>query len=483
MTESPSQLIEQTRHRLILWQQLNQVGVFLPMAVAVTWICWVVLTVLALSRLFMIGPIVVLAVWLWFVAWRAQQSVEQELAATLIDEKTDSKDRFLTFSTIPQVQSASPLFPVLQSQVQEKTSAFRLDRDVPFTIDRRVFVSFVGSALCILALVILLPILSPTEDIEAAIPSPPIAEKEIEKLEAAVRMLMRKGATAQEQAIAKELHTLAEKLKDPALPQEEKQRLINETQQKIKLSLPQLLPFDLKIFANESKNDTGQGDQNDKTQKDGKSSAKSDQSPEKGKNTSSSGSTDSQQPGQQNKPQNSQQANNQQQPKEGGGGIKFNQPQQPKTGEKKEQSGEEPGEQQPSAQNQAPNSQKPGSDPNRPGGQNGPNQNQEKNGQTSDPQQSGQGEGGKGSTVSGGRGERFTQPGEQPGGFLTKDARFVKVRIPMGNEPQGRGDTLVDNDDPAQPKTPYSNAPLKDAPPDAMQPKQPIPLEYRAILK
>src|SRR4029078_3723487 len=87
------------------------------------------------------------------------------------------------------------------------------------------------------------------------------------------------------------------------------------------------------------------------------------------------------------------------------------------------------------------------------------------------------------SNISGGRGERFTQPGEQPGGFLTKDARFVKVRIPMGREPQGKGDTQIKKYDPAQPKTPYSNAPLKDTPPDGIQPQQPIPLEYRAILK
>jgi len=53
----------------------------------------------------------------------------------------------------------------------------------------------------------------------------------------------------------------------------------------------------------------------------------------------------------------------------------------------------------------------------------------------------------------------------------------------MGSEPQGKGDTLADNYDPAQPKTPYSNAPLKDTPPDGIQPQQPIPLEYRAILK
>ena len=353
------------------------------------------------------------------------------------------------------------------------------DRDVPFTLDRRVFVSFVGSTLCILALIILPPLFSPEEGIEAAIPTSSIPQEEIEELEEAARMLMHKGAPPQEQDAGKQLLTLAEKLKEPTLSQEEKRRLSEETQEKIKLSMPQLLPFDLKVFANDNKNDTGEGDQSEKSQKDGKSSAKSDEPAEKGKGSSSSGSAD-----QQSGPQNTQQSNNknQPQPKEGGGGIKFNQPQE-QSGEKKERNGQEPGEQQQSAQNQAPNSQAPGSDPNRPGGQDGSNQEQEKKGQTPDPQQPGQGEGGKGSTTSGGRGDRFTKPGEQPGGFLTKDARFVKVRVPMGNEPQGKGDTLANNYDPAQPKTPYSNVPLKDIPPDEVQPKQPIPLEYRAILK
>jgi hypothetical protein len=85
--------------------------------------------------------------------------------------------------------------------------------------------------------------------------------------------------------------------------------------------------------------------------------------------------------------------------------------------------------------------------------------------------------------VGGGRGERFLKPGEQPGGFLTKDVRFVKVRIPVGNEPQSGGDKLTENYDAAQPKTPYSNAPLKEGLPDQVQLKQPIPLEYRAILQ
>ena len=479
MTESPSHLLEQTTQRLIRQRQTNRLGVVLPVVIAIAWCCWVVLDVFAFPRPLIVVPLFVLIVWLWLVARRVHQSVEQEMAAILIDEKTDSKDRFLTFSTTLQTQTASPLFQVLRRQIEEKALIFQLDRDVPFVLDRRVLLSFVGSALCILALIVLQPLFSPTGGSEAAVSTSSGAQKEIEQLEDAARVLARKGAPPQEQAVGEQLLALAEKLKDPTLSQEEKRRLVEETQQKLQLSMPQLLPFDLKIFANDHKNDTDQGDQNDKSQKDGKSSGKSDQPAEQGKGASSSGSTDQQQG-----PQNNQQSDskNQPQPKEGGGGIKFNQPQQ-QTGEKKERSGQEPGEQQQSAQNQTPNSQTPGSDPNRPGGQDGTRQDQTKDGQTPNPQQPGQGEGGKGSNISGGRGERFTQPGEQPGGFLTKDARFVKVRIPMGSEPQGKGDTLADNYDPAQPKTPYSNAPLKDTPPDGIQPQQPIPLEYRAILK
>ncbi len=481
MIESPSRLIEQTTQRLVRQRQLNRLGVVFPVTAAIVWACWIILDIFPFPRLLIIAPIVVLAVWLWLVARRIRQSVEQELAAVLLDEKTDSQDRFLTFSTAPKTQTTSPLFQMLRRQIEEKAAAFQLDRDVPFTLDRRVLLSLAGSILCILALIFLQPLFSPTGGgSEAAVPTASEVQKAIEQLEEAARLLTREGTPPQEQALGKQLSTLAEKLKDPTLSQEEKQHLIEETQEKIKLSMPQLLPFDLKIFANDSKNDKGQGNQNDKPQKDGKSSGKSDKPTEQGKGTSSSGSLDQQQQG----PQNNQQSDskNQPQPKEGGGGIKFNQPQQ-QTGEKKERSGQEPGEQQQSAQNQAPNSQMPGSDPNRPGGQDSSQPDQQKPGQTPNPQQPGQGEGGKGSNISGGRGERFTQPGEQPGGFLTKDARFVKVRIPMGSEPRGKGDTLADNYDPAQPKTPYSNTPLKDMPPDEVQPKQPIPLEYRAILK
>lgn len=481
MTTSPSDLIQQTRQRLIRQRQFNRLGICLPIALACACLCWELSKVLAFPWQIIVVPVFALAAWLWFVADRVRQSVEQEFAATLIDEKTDSKDRFLTFSTAQQTQTDSPLFSVLQQQIKEKASVFQPDRDVPFTLDRRVLLSLSGSALCILALIFLPPLFSRDGDTEAALPAaatPEITQQDIKELEEAARMLTRKGASPQEQAVGEQLRTLAEQLKDPTIPPEQKQQLTKETQQKIKLSMPQILPLDLKIFANDSKDNSGDGDQKDQSKKDGKSSGNSDQPTEQGKNTSSSGTKDSQQPGQ----KNDQQAKNEPQPKQDGGGIKFDQPQQ-KTGESKEQRGQGPGEQQRAEPNQAPNSQSPGSDPNQPGGNDGSQKDQQNKGPTPNPDQPGQGEGGKGSTISGGRGERFTKPGDQPGGFLTKDARFVKVRIPMGNEPQGRGDVLADNYDPAQPKTPYSNAPLKDAPPDAVQPTQQIPLEYRTILK
>ena len=102
----------------------------------------------------------------------------------------------------------------------------------------------------------------------------------------------------------------------------------------------------------------------------------------------------------------------------------------------------------------------------------------ERNGEEQNRQGSGE------ATVGQGRGERFLKPGEQPGGgFLTQDAHFVKIRVPLGQDVQATKGARTANNGSTAPKTPYSNAPLKDSAPEQAQGKQPIPLEYRAILK
>jgi hypothetical protein len=59
----------------------------------------------------------------------------------------------------------------------------------------------------------------------------------------------------------------------------------------------------------------------------------------------------------------------------------------------------------------------------------------------------------------------------------------VKVRVPIGQDAQEDEGARTANNGRAAPKTPYSNAPLKESAPEQAQGKQPIPLEYRTILK
>src|SRR5712691_12337530 len=172
-------------------------------------------------------------------------------------------------------------------------------------------------------------------------------------LEEIAHTLMSKGSTPQEQATGAQLLALARELQDPTLSPQEKRRLIDEAQQrmKINLPLPQLRPFDLKLFATESKKDNGRGNQGDQPQPDNTPLAKANQNLEQLKKSLSAAAGNEPQPG----PQKGEGKKEQPQPREAGGGITFNLP-PPQSGEKRERSGQEPpGQQQKSSQDQAPN--------------------------------------------------------------------------------------------------------------------------------
>jgi hypothetical protein len=471
---APSALIEHTRQRVVRQRQINVLGFFLPLAIATGVVCRVVLAAFSFPVLLaLIAPI--LCSGLLFVSlWRMQGVAAKETIAALLDEKTAGQDRFLTLATCSETQSNAPFLALVDQQAAKQVASFEPRRDLPFKLDRRVPVALLVAVLSIL----LLPLIPPTLTLSPPVPdSSP--EAVLTDLEEIAHTLMRKGSTPQEQAIGAQLLTLVQELKDPTLSPQKKRQLIDEAQQRMKLNLPlpQLLPFDLKLFATESKKDNGQGNQGDQPQPDNKPLAKANQNLEQLKKTLSAAAGNEPQPG----PQKD--GEQKQQPREAGGSIKFNLP-QPQSGKQQQRTGQEPaGQQQKSSQDQTPNNQMSGTDPNRPGGQKDQGKNQEQKGSTPDPQQNERQEKGTGSTIGGSPGERFLQPGEQPGGFLTKDARFVKVRIPVGDEIQAESDRRAENRGPAQPKVPYSNAPLKEGPPDQAQPKQPIPLEYRKILQ
>ncbi|HJY80742.1 MAG TPA: hypothetical protein VKK81_06615 [Candidatus Binatia bacterium] len=469
-----SALIERTRRRVVRQRQINVLSFFLPLAIATGVVCRVMLAAFSLPMLLaLIAPI--LCSGLLFVSLsRMQKVTTKETIAALLDEKTAGQDRFLTLATCSETQSNTPFLALVNQQAAKQAASFEPRRDFPFKLDRRVPATLLAAALSVLLLLLIPP---------TSLLSPPVSDSSPEAvltdLEEIAHILMSKGSTPQAQATGAQLLTLIQKLKDPTLSPPEKRRLIDEAQQRIKLNLPlpQLLPFDLKLFATESKKDNGQGNQGDQPQSDNQPLAKANQNLEQLKKTLSAAAGNEPQPG----PQKD--GEQQPQPREAGGSIKFNLP-QPQSGKQQQRTGQEsPGQQQKSAQDQAPNNQISGTDPNRPGGQKDQGKNQEHQGSTPEPQQNELQEKGTGSTVGGSPGERFLQPGEQPGGFLTKDARFVKVRIPVGDEIQAESDRRTENRASAQPKVPYSNAPLKEGPPDQAQPKQPIPLEYRKILQ
>ena len=79
--------------------------------------------------------------------------------------------------------------------------------------------------------------------------------------------------------------------------------------------------------------------------------------------------------------------------------------------------------------------------------------------------------------------ERFQQPGEQ-GEKGLKGSRFVTVQLPEEEAESSTGKGGSGKRKELQPKVPVSNAPLpRSAAPDAPSEKQPVPLEYRRLIR
>ncbi|HXG22534.1 MAG TPA: hypothetical protein VNN62_26115 [Methylomirabilota bacterium] len=475
-------LMQQTQRRLLRHRQLNVIGFFLPL-IALCWIMGRLMAeIFALLQLFALLPPLICCGLLGMALWRTRAAVKPEAVAALIDARVDGKERFLTIATASQ-HSEDELYGIIQRQADQLSSAFHPIHDLPFTLDRRILFAC-GAAVIGFTVFFLLPLSAPFPSSSPDLAQPQSQDDVAQILEAAARRLTAPTATPQEQRAGVQLLALAQQMKDPSLSPQEKQRLIEEALKRwnLDLPLPQLLPFDLKIFASKGKDNTGQGTENDTPQGQGGESplSKTNQNLEQFKKPLSSAAGSEPQQGSQQNGEKKEQSP----PRQNGGGITFNLPQpQAQNREQSPQDASSSGQK--SSQLQTPDNRTPGTDPNRPGeGQN--NQAQKQNKQGADLNQPGERPDKnkeEGAGIGQGKGERFLKPGDQPGGgFLTQDARFVKVRVPLGQEAQGEGSARTGNASRATPKTPYSNVPLKEGSPDHVQSKQPIPLEYRSIL-
>lgn len=482
-------LLQQVRTRLLRQQQLNAIGFFAPLAIS-SWVCGHLLWQIgSFPQLLSFLPPLICCGFLGVALRKAQAAVNLETTALFIDGKIEGKDRFLTLTTAPQSAIRGSLYIVIQRQAERIAASFRLKQALPFSLDRRVFFS-VGGALCSLLLLLyverIYPSFSAPSQDGFARSQTKTYDETIKSLEAVAHQLMQKTSAPQEQMIGAQLSALAQQLKDPSLSPQEKQQLVKETQKRLPLDLPfpQLLPFDLQILASKTKDGQGDGSEKHDSQEGNAPSANSD--PKDGQSKKSASTSTAGNELRPNVEQNREKSEQSQtpQPRQTGGGITFNFPQEQQKG--KEQSPQDAsGAGSQAAQEQAKNNLAPGTDPTRSGGdRNDQEQNQKGDkGNTTGEGQNQQSEGER--AVGRGKGERFAKSGAEPGsGFLTEDAQFVKVRVPVGQEAQAAGEgARTSRNSRTMPKTTYSNAPLKESTPEQAQMKQPIPLEYRSVLK
>lgn len=486
--DSLSQLFAATARR-VLWQRsANTLGFFLPLGIAVFFLGYSLILACSLPSGFAFLPPVVVFGFLLKSLRQGKKGCQDESIARLLDEKTAGQERFLTLATLP---SSSDFVAQVRSQAARRAAFFVPERDLPFHLDRRVPFACVGAVLSGL-LFLFLP--SGSAALAPSGPSPVASTTEtlLQNMENMARQLVRSQSSPEEQQAGAQLLALAQELKNPALTPQEKMRLIDEAQKRMNLPLPvpQILPLDLKLFGSDSRQDDSPGNQGDSPQPEHTPLAKTNENLEQLKK-SLSAQRDESQPGARNTSQTDQSDNQQSQkqkktPQESGGGIKFDRPQsQEQKGQRQAQQHTSGQQQQAPQPGQRPDAQQPPSevDPHKAGHaqhRHATQQSNERKQPQQAPEQSGEQPGQSGGR---GKGERFYKPGEQPGGFLTQAARYVKVRIPTGVKAEQGSQELTENTSPAIPTTPYSNAPLAERPPEQNAPQQRIPLEYRAILQ
>lgn len=407
------------------------------------WISPTSATVLALLA----GAIVAVFVWRFY----RQRAPELQQAARLVDQRADAKDHFLTLVTLDPAQCQEPLLTRLRSDAAGLASRVELKRDFPYRVKPSTYWS-VGSSLTFTLLLYYLILPS-----GASVRSIPDTQR--------LRQLAQKMATtASLKELAAQLKTLAAKLENEKITPEEKQAALQETSQKV---------------AEEEKKQPDKDDRDLLSQAADELKGTEPQHLANGK-------------------QEQEQLSN------GGGNLQSNLPKEG-TGENKQSQGnggdgqgqtaaqtnkdmrqgkttgnKDPGqEKDPRQQGDAKGNQP---DPNRPGKD--PTKDRADKGQGGSKEGSGKNEASEEPPQSAPPAERFYRAGEGKEGL--KGARYVTVRLPEEIATDGKGDNKATKDGTGNRRrtaVPLSNVPLPPHLPNATAEKQPMPLEYRDIIR
>lgn len=441
-----------------------------------------------------------------FTLLAARRATQTRTMASLLDEKTGGQERFLTYVSLPDgapsESAASDFRTHLRVQTARKAALFVPKRDLPFRLDRRVPFACVAAVLSGL----LFGFVAGDEAAGRGTGGSP-AGMEPPPLDALIRVIEQTahaltqpasvtrteqdtGVIGKEQTehpqIGAALRQLVQRLESPSLTPRQKRQAIEETQKRLNLpvSLPRVLPIDLELLGS----DDGQNGQPEK--QGGDPLAELNQNLERLKQALSQTSGSEPGTGQAERnavvqPESGKAG--EPEPRAAGGGIRFDGlPDGPRR-ERADRTGSgTPGQQQTSRtdaerrQAAAVDHGKAGPMPHRQAARRDPTPRSGADRRNADqPGPAGETAGRSGGQ---GEGERYYAPGERTDGFVTKDAGYVKVRIPASASTGPDRPQLADNPDPAVPVTPYSNAPLAEDSQNPNAPQQPIPYAYRAIL-
>jgi hypothetical protein len=373
------------------------------------------------------------------------------LAARLLDEKTEAKDRFVTLATLDPKSSAPLLISRLRLEAGGFARRLSMERDFPYRVKPRFYQSLLASAVAGLLLHLVVP----------AVQSTPLPEGAAhERLRELARQIVARPRLAD---LGRRLETLVKKLEDQSSTKPEQQKLVQEMRQKVE---------------EQQKKEPEEGDRNILGQTSStlknleqQSGAGQEQSPEK---------------------------------KEGGGGsIESNLPQDGQGQSKQSQGdgGDSKGEM---TAELNPRMQQGNSAQGDPKGQSG-----DKNQQTKGNDKSQQGDpdkqSGPRSNETAGKNEgKSDQPGgksspseERPQGAPPSDRfagdgkgglkgeHYVTVQLPddPAGESNGEGKIGTTKGGRSRTNVPASNAPLPPHVPDAPTEVQQMPLEYRGLIR
>jgi hypothetical protein len=455
LRERPENLVRRLVARLshhALWDSLL---LFVPPAVALIYVLSLFFQAAWLSQnaavvtAFFIVALGALAV----SFWRRPHALTVDAAARLADQRSGAKDHFLTLATVDAAKQPEAFVARLRRQTEWFLDRVDLKRDFPYRFKRSSYWSLSGSLIAVIFIHLFLLFGQPGDN-AAAVP---------ERLrELARQMAVRPNL----RTLAKEIEAIAARLDDPKLSAREKQALAQQLERKIE----------------EQQKKAEQKDNQDLL----------------AQAASALGGQQQQQAasGQQQKEQ-----------QKGGGGIQTNAPQDSQGENKQDQSGS--GEGKGESNSQLSQGMDPGKssqtdpkergqeknrsgeakdnqsqpDPNQPGD----DRNKEKPGKTQGGSKEGAGKqqaSAEPPPPGGSPAERFYKAGEGKEGL--KGAGYVTVQLPEEVVADAKGESRATKD-PKNSRTrtqvPVSNVPLPAHVPNAPAEKQPLPIEYRGIIR